>query len=157
MSTITPLLFDTYLTAIKNSRGSKAYRDNFARVDGKKKNITKRGVLSCAYFVSGLLRTFDLIKSLHVTVSGTLHDMERSGWVKIKKPRSGAIIYWEAHLSKPNGLHEHIGFCIDATHAMSNSSSTHVPETHHITYGYKKDVSPRRRILALYWHPKLEC
>lgn len=156
MPHITPLLFDTYLATIKNSRGAKSYRDNFALVDGNKKNITKGGALSCAYFVSGLLRTFTLIKGLHTTVGGTLRDLEQSGWVKIKKPRSGCIIRWEAHLSKPNGLHEHIGFCTDATHAMSNSSRTRVPETHHITYGHKKDGSPRRRILGLYWHPTLD-
>ena len=81
--------------------------------------------------------------------------MEKSGWVKIKKPRAGCIIHWEAKKGS-YGLHEHLGFCLDTTHAISNNSRTRVPEVHHIYYGTKKDGSPRRRILALYGHLKLE-
>ena len=147
MPTIIPLFFDTYLTVIKNSRGAKTYRDSFALVDGKKKNITKNGALSCAFFVSSLLRSFALLHELHTTVSGTLRDMEKSGWVKIKKPRAGCIIHWEAKKGV-NGLHEHLGFCIDATHAISTSSRTRTPEVHPIHY---------RRILALYSHQKLNA
>lgn len=156
MPTITPLLAETYYAMILNSCGSHAYRDLFALVDGEKKNITEHGNLSCAFFVSSLLRSFGLIKDLHSTVRGTLRDMEQSGWHQINTPSPGCIIYWEARKERgAHTAHEHIGFYINEGEAISNVSKRGIIARHHITYGIKKDGSPSRNILAYYTHPLL--
>ena len=92
---IEPILFETYLATIKNSIGSKMFRQIYAKVNGKKKDITKNGELSCAYYTSSLLSIFKLIKDVHATVSGTIKDLEEFGWVEVNKPKIGAILVWE--------------------------------------------------------------
>jgi len=73
------ILVKTYLAAIENSVGSKMFRNLYAKVNGKNKDITENGNLSCALYVSSLLYLFKLIKDIHATVSGTLGDLKRSG------------------------------------------------------------------------------
>jgi len=84
---VNPLFFDSYLSFVEKSVGSKMFQTLWAEVDGKKKDITQRGKLSCATFVSFVLLSFGLIKEKHATVNGTVRDMENSGWRKIRKPR----------------------------------------------------------------------
>ena len=78
---------DTYLALIKNSVNSCAFKDVYGEINNKKKNLTKNGDLSCAYFVSSVLKIFDLIGSLHLTVSGVIKDIEKYGWKKIAKSK----------------------------------------------------------------------
>jgi len=153
---ITPLLFETYISIIKNSVGSKIFQTNVAKVGGKTKDITERGNLSCGFFVTFILKYFDLVKKPHVTVPGTLRDMEESGWGKIKKPRVGCLILWEP-LRVPPGkdAHQHLGFYLGGTKAISNSSSKRVPIMHHWTFG-AKDGKAKRKIEGFYWHKKLD-
>lgn len=119
----------------------------WAEVGGKKKDILAGGELACASFVSGVLLWSGLIKEKHATVTGTLKDMRRSGWKKIKKPREGCILRWEKR--EENGGHEHLGFYMGTTIAISNSKTAKVPVEHHWTY------RGTRKIVAMYWHPRL--
>lgn len=151
---IKPLFFETYLKTIENSPGSKIFQDFLAEVNGKKTNITKNGGKSCAFFVSGIFKMFDLIKNGHVTVKGTLADMKSSGWKKIKYPKKGCILHWEP--KEINGkINEHIGFYIGNKKAVSNGTKNKVITEHHWTYG-KNNGKPNRKIIAMYWHKKLE-
>lgn len=147
------LIFDSYLAAIRNSLGANIFRNLWAKVDGRKKDILEDGDLSCATFVSAILLWFDLIKERHATVSGTLKDMKRAGWQKIKKPKIGAVLHWEKAFID-NAWNEHIGFYIGTGKAISNNFKKKVPILHHWTYGSKNN-KPKRRVLAIYWHPLL--
>lgn len=89
---VEPILIDTYLGAIKNSIGSKMFRNLYAKVDGKKVDITKNGNLSCAVFVSSILFLFKLIKGVHATVNGTIRDLKESGWIETKTPEIGCVL-----------------------------------------------------------------
>lgn len=142
------LLFDSYLAAIKNSVGTRAFQTLWAKVDGEKKDILAGGELSCASFASGVLLWFGLIREKHATVSGTVRDMKNSGWEEIPEPREGCVLHWEK--AKTNGTeNEHLGFYIGNGVAVSNSRAERTPIEHHWTYG------EMRKVVAMYWHPRL--
>jgi len=168
---VVPVLKNSYLRAIRNSIGTKLFRNFYAKVDGKsrrkasrmleiqtlpsaekisaKKDILHDGDLSCAYFVSCVLKIFDLIGKTHLTVEGTEADMKKAGWKIVKVPNKGSVLVWE---KKKFGKeeHSHIGFFIGNGKAISNSAKNKIPVEHSFTFGGK------RRIQAIYWHKKLE-
>ncbi len=152
---VIPIIFDTYIAVIKNSVGSKMFRNFYAKVDGKKTDIMKNGDLSCAWFVSSLLYLFKLIKDAHATVNGTIKDLQQSGWKKIKKPKIGSVIVWEKIDFGNKDFHKHIGFYIGNNKAISTSNSKKgQPIIHHWTYGIKRN-KPVRKVKAIFWHKKL--
>jgi len=151
---VKPLFFDTYITAIENSVGSRSFQTMWAEVDGVTKDIAEQGRKSCALFVSAILVWFGLIKEGHVTVAGLIKDLLFSGWQKIDEPRVGCIIHWEKTLADGE-WNEHTGFYMGDEIAISNSRRETVPIKHHWTYG-EKDGMPVRKVLAMYWHPKLK-
>jgi hypothetical protein len=148
------LFRDTYLAAIKGSVGSKIFQHSFARIKGKKVDILRGGDLSCAYFLTFLLSAAGLVRSVHATVDGAVRDLEHSGWIKIEKPTTGCVVVWEPAVQERGETHKHIGFYMGAGRAISNSSKKKVPVEHHATFGLKKR-KPVRKIIAIYWHPKL--
>lgn len=148
---VVPLIWETYLSVIKNSVGANLFRNFYALVNGEKRDILRNGELSCAFFVSSILRMFGLIKEVHCTVDGTVKDLKKSGWRKIKKPKNGSILVWEA-IKFPDGeVHEHIGFYIGGGRAISNSASMIKPTVHHYTFG-ESGGKPTRKITATFWH-----
>lgn len=146
--------FDTYLATVKNSVGSKLFRNYFAFVNGKKNDIMDNGDLSCAFFVSALLKINNLLPDIHGTVNGTEIEMKKNNWKKIKNPKIGSVLVWQA-LKFKNGGHKHIGFYIGKNKAISNSSRGGYPRIHHWTFG-TKNGEPKRRIEVIYWNKKLE-
>ena len=148
---VIPILFDTYIAVIKNSVGSKIFRNSYAKINDKKTDILQNGNLSCAFFVSSILVLFKLIKEIHSTVNGTVKDLECSDWQKIKKPKIGSIIVWE----KNHNFHKHIGFYIDNNKAISTNQKLKCPAVHHWTYGVKEN-KPIRKIEAIFYNKKLK-
>ena len=146
-SAVKPLLLDSYLSFIKNSIGSNAFRNFYAEVNGKKQDVLKDGVLSCAFFASSVLVIFGFIKKTHRTVSNTLKDLEESGWKKIKKLKPGAVVVWEDIKVSDGNWHSHIGFYLGKGRAVSNNTPTRVPIEHHYTFHGK------RKIVEIYWLP----
>ena len=151
---VKPRFFDTYLETILKSPGARIFQTFWADVDGKKEDLTEAGHRSCAVFVTGILQWFSLIREGHATVSSTLKDMETSGWQKITEPRPGCILHWEPK-EIDGSVNEHIGFYIGDDKAISNDYETRAPAEHHWTYG-KEDGQQSRKIVAMYWHPKLD-
>jgi len=148
-------LFPSYLKMIKNSVGSRVFRNLFYIIKGKGEDALQNGNLSCAYFVSTILRQFDLIKEWRTSVDGLTEEMERCGWKKISKPRKGAVIVWDKiYFSHSEGWHGHIGFYIGGGWTISTSSLRRTPAYRYWqAYGNSKK---RRKIIAIYWHKKLE-
>ncbi len=151
---IEPILKDSYLAFIKNSSGAKSWRNFYAQVDGKKKDVLKNGDLSCAFFVSSVLVIFGLINKKHLTVKSTIEDMEASGWQGIKKPKPGAVLLWEKQKLGKGEEYFHLGFAISAKQAISNRWEHKCSVVHHITYGTKNN-KPVRKIEKIFWHKKL--
>jgi hypothetical protein len=147
------ILLDSYLETIKKSIGAELFQTLWAEVNGRKRDILQKGEKSCAVFVSGILLWFGLISSRHATVKGTVADMKQAGWKKIAKPKIGSVLHWEAEESN-GSVNEHLGFYVGHKQAISTSRTRRVPVLHHWTYGQIKG-KPKRKIIAIYWHPKL--
>lgn len=143
---IIPLVFDNYIAAIKNSAGSKLFRNFYARVGNKKIDIMNNGELSCAFYVSSILFLFGFIKSIHSTVDFVINDLRQSGWKIIKKLKPGSIIIWEKTDFKNSDAHKHIGFYVGEDKAISNDYKYGYPLKHNWTFGNK------RKIEAIFWN-----
>lgn len=144
----------TYLAVIKNSVGSRMFRNFFMELDGEKIDATRDGVVSCAFFVSNVLHMFPamkLIKEPHLTVSATIKDLKASGWQEIAAPRIGAVLVWEPKMIA-GSMNTHIGFYIGDNKAISNFYETGVPDEHHWTYG----MMPGRKVEMILWNDALE-
>jgi hypothetical protein len=146
-------LFASYLSMIAGAVNSRQWRHLYAQVNGRRQDLLGNGRRSCAFFVSGLLTARGLLQSMHATVAGTVQDLEASGWVRIKRPRKGAVLVWEQAAQVGPAVHPHIGFYVGPQRAISNSSKRGVPVRHHWTYGTRANGQPKRRITAIYWHP----
>jgi len=128
---------------LKNSLGTKLFRSVYFFVNNKSTDIYQNGKLSCAFYVSTILKIIGLIENIHATVESTIKDLEKSGWYKIEKPRKGAVLVWE----KRND-HYHLGFYLEKNKAISNFSSKGVPLVH--------KLNNNRKIIAIYFHKDLE-
>jgi hypothetical protein len=149
-------LLKSYLARIQNSVGSKMFRNLYAKVDGKERDILDNGSLSCAIFVSIILQSFELIKKPHATVVELIKDMEVSGWKKSRNLKVGDVLIWEAIDQTGNGVkHLHVGFYVGNDKAISNSTDKRVPVKHHFTFGTKAG-KPKRRIIGIYRHKNLK-
>jgi hypothetical protein len=151
---IMPIISDTYLAVVKNSVGSRIFRNFYVKIGGRKIDITKNGVFSCAWFVSSVLSLFRLIKEPHLTVDSTVKDLKKSGWKRVKKPKIGSILIWEANLGE-DGWHRYIGFYIGNGQAVSNSTKSRKIAGHHWTFGVKNG-KPKRKVEEIFWNPKLD-
>lgn len=134
------MIFDTYIAVIRNSVGSKMFRNFYVKINGKKKDIMRNGDLSCAFFVSSILVLFKLIKDGHGTVNLTAEDMKKSGWKIIKKPKIGSVIIWEKIVFENRESNRHIGFYIGKNMAISTNSETGLIYKHHFTFNNKRKI-----------------
>lgn len=147
------LTYQNYLQMIKASRGSQMFRQLYVLENNKKKDILKNGELSCAYYVSSILKIFDLISQLHVTVKSTIEDMRKSGWRPTKKLKPGNILVWEEKKFPDGTIHQHLGFYLGQDKAISHQHETKMPIIHHFTYGRTKTGQPKRKIIQILTHP----
>lgn len=144
------LLKETYLALIRGSVGSMMFRQCFALLNRRTVDILRRGELSCAFYMTSVLRIAGLIRRVHVTVEGALKDLRQSGWrCQWAQPlRPGAIIVWAAERFA-DGEHRHLGFSLGGNKAVSTSSASGRVAAHDATF------NGRRAIELVYWHPRL--
>ena len=157
-SKIKILTYQNYLAMIKASQGSKMFQWFYVLIDGKKKDVLENGNLSCAYYVSSILKIFDLIFQPHTTVKSTIEDMLKSDWQLTKKLKLGNVLIWQEKKFPNGGIHQHIGFYLGQNKAISNVSSPSTtgvgsfPGIHHFTYGQTKTGQPKRKIIQILTH-----
>jgi hypothetical protein len=151
-------LGQSYLATIRNSVGTQMFRNRYYTVAGQPLDVIDNGDLACALYVSSILKLFDLIPEVHTTVAETIRHMIETGWTEIPEPRDGAVIVWgvKKRDDGTQGSHRHIGFCMGADSAISNSPEERAIAQHHITYGTFPSGEVRRDISAFYWHSKLD-
>lgn len=144
--------YQNYLETIKASEGSKMFRNFYVLNDGKKRDILKNGQLSCARYVSSILRLSNLISETHATISGTIKDMFKNEWEPTKELTSGNVLVWEEKKGVDGILHQHIGFYLNAKKAISHRDEKCLPIIHHYTYGRTKKDEPKRKIIKILTH-----
>lgn len=137
------LLFETYLQTIRNSCGSRLFRNLYVEDDlGEVIDVLENGNLSCAMFVSSILAMFGKINARHGTVSGTIEALPAAGWteVSLDEIQAGDILVWEKGDSPVSADdpyragHSHIGFFMGDQSAISNSSENGFPILHSYNY-----------------------
>jgi len=151
---IKPLPLETLLLMLKKSVGTTLFQTLYMEVRGHKKDVTEKGNLSCAFYVSSVLAIFGLIDRLHSTVSGTEKALIEAGWRKTTVLKPGVILIW-GKAKKSTHDHLHIGFYLNDNKAISNIWQKRVPQKHHFTFG-KEGSDTFRSILAMYYHPSLK-
>ncbi len=144
------------LAYIKASVDSKLFQQFYCSVDGKPLNVLRGGKLSCAFYVTSVLKIFSLIGDIQLTVHRALDDLQASGWYEITTPKPGCIVVWAEEQNRSNtgadykkyyvGKHKHIGFFLGGGKAISNIGEKRVPT-----------ITPLRyRPVAFYlWHDLL--
>ena len=144
--------YQNYLEAIRASRGCKMFRRLYVLENGKKRDVMEKGQLSCAYYVTSILKIFNLISSPHATVKSAAKDMFESRWEENQKLKPGNVLIWEEKIFSNEKTNQHIGFYLGAEKAISNFSERGVPILHHFTYGKNKKGEPKRKIIQILTH-----
>lgn len=120
--------FRTYLSMIEGSVDANIWRHGYSVIDGVETDIMKNGEVSCAFFVSSLLKIFDLVDKYHATVKSTVEDMERNGWDRVEdEPQAGDVILWGPRPGTAD-RNDHLGFYIGDSRVVSNNYVSSKPE-----------------------------
>ena len=142
-------IFKSYIAIIKNSVGTKQYKNFYAVINGKSQDVLKNGRLSCAFYVSNILFGLGLIKRPHMEVGATEKELIASGWEKVTKPKIGTVLVYGLINNKEGKVHPHIGFYIGNNKAICNSAKTGTPKIQHWIFGMKNG-KPVHPIVAMY-------
>lgn len=136
------LQYENYLAMINNSIGSEQYQTLWGMWEnGNKEDLTKGGELSCAVFVTSILKLFDLVDKQKATVKGAVELMKETGWKLVEKQeiKEGDVIVWKRK-TKNDAQHAHIGFYVGNKKAISNSSKLKKVVRHSWDYGGKREI-----------------
>lgn len=137
----------TYLHIIRSSVGTPMFRQCFFNIRGRRSEVLGNGKLACAFFVSSVLKIFDLISELHTTVDETERDLFRNGWQRISRPRVGCIVIYKPQKFPSGEIHRHIGFYIGNGYVVDNNSVRRSPGMRRWNF---------RPVETLLWHRSLE-
>ncbi len=138
------LVYKTYIRIIENSIGTNMFRSSFGVVQDEHVDLTKDGELSCAFFVSSILKLCDYIDTPHLTVRGTVNDLIQNEWKEIETPSVGSVLVWKKFEILPKVFHEHIGFYIGNGKIISNDSRKGYP----IEHNFEKEKDKIDKILS---------
>lgn len=139
----------TFLKMILNSCGSLMWKNNYGLIDNKEIDLVQNGNLSCAFYVSSLLKLFDLISDVHLTVKSTEKELLKNGFKKIpvsKNMPKGTVIIWKKKkelniYTNKKEDHLHIGFYVGNEKAVSMSSFNGFPIIHHYLYNNTRKIA----------------
>lgn len=156
---VEPLIFDTYLAMVRASVGSPLFRTFWCSVNGVRTDVVRGGRLSCAFFVTSILKLFNLVSDVQITNNRAAADLRASGWVTIPRARTGCVVTWAEHDADPRRMRrdagvyqprvKHIGFYIGKQRAVSNGGDeSQAPYEHALTY---------RPVEAYWWHPLFDA
>lgn len=119
---------NNYLAMINGSIGTHMFQHLYVKNQSNEVvDVMLAGELSCAYFVSSILKIFDMIDRPHATVATTIKIMEASGvWVQTDMPTEGDVVVWPENQEG----HSHIGFASYDNRCVSNSWRLKQPVEH---------------------------
>jgi hypothetical protein len=151
------LYFKTYLQLIKNSMGTRMFRNFYIQnSDAIERDAVSDGSDSCAFYVSSVLTIFKKISGVHGTVASTIEDLHQSDWreVEASDKKAGDIPVWE-QVEISGQDFEHIGFYIGGGRAVSTSWTKKVVVEHSADFNSTRAISHAFRCYD--WNePKLQ-
>jgi hypothetical protein len=149
---------------IQSSIGSSLWRHLYiTKEDGTSKDILQDGNVSCAFYVSSLLKHFNLSPATYANVKSLELALLEYGWKEVNRENNiqniplGSLIIWgeKEGIEKKDiygnmvGAHSHIGFYVGEDQAISNMSggfrddnqSAGTPGKHHYTYNNTRPIT----------------
>lgn len=144
--------YKTYLQTIKNSLGSTLFQEFY--ID--EKDILNQGAVGCAYYVSNILKQFNLTPVGRANVDRVVSDLEKKWWTHLPTttpanniPAGSVLVREASHGKTYNKMHKHIWFYIGDEQAISNNSihftgqvdAWYVPVQHHYTYNWQRPLT----------------
>ena len=159
------VLHQRLMLLLRNSVGCRLFQNFLIEEKGEVVDTTKDGLLSCAFFVSAILRMATLDNEMPLVGSVSLsnitlieggednNQLRKNRWFGLEHDNwhglePGTLVFWE----KLYGA-RHCGFIMEQGEnplAISNSSTNGMPILHHPTF------NGRRRIIHAFWHPSFE-
>jgi hypothetical protein len=132
------LYFKTYIQMVRNSVGTAMFRNWYVYApESGEFDAMKDGEDSCAFYVSGLLKIFNKVKSIHGLVGSVVKDLEESGWQKVNEPKAGDVLIWEPQEFEGR-MQNHIGFYVGNGKAVSTSWIKKTVVEHEQNFGEKQ-------------------
>lgn len=151
--------YKTYIQTIKNALGSNMFRSFFIGGKDGSRDILNDWSVSCAYFVSNILKQFNLTSVWRANVGKVIDDLHLK-WrqeIAVLETRNlpdnipvGSVLVWEASYGQTyDKMHQHIGFYVWDGQAISNNSiyftgnveAGQVPVQHHYTYQWQRKLT----------------
>lgn len=140
------------MVLLLNSLGTNQYRAYYLEQDGEAVDVTQDGELSCAFFVSAILRMATLpdepplIESVCLNNEALIEQLVVAGWEEVdlntSPPKPGMVVIYDWQ----DG-HRHSGVVCAPDEVISNSSELRQPDKHHLTF------NGSHGILRVFWHP----
>lgn len=120
------LKYDTYISIIKNSVGSRLFNSFMVRIKdtGAIEDILKDGEYSCAFFVSSVLTLLHAIDKPCTTVSSLERKIEEDNhWFEVTADEiePGDVIFYEDTTFTDGSTDGHVGFVQDEQNVVSNN------------------------------------
>lgn len=149
--------YKSYIDAIKWSVWSQAYRHFWINKWWKDIDILQDGNLSCAYYVSNLLKQFNLIKAWSANTKSTISMLLEKWRYEIdNQTNANDIPIWSVIVRQwwygNDGLHSHIWFFVWDENVISNDSyqqdrsgmdyeePQYCPIVHHYNYRWTRKI-----------------
>ncbi len=131
-----------YLSMIENTVGTTMFQNLWVQDNEKILDATKGGTLSCAVFVSSILKLFDLLSEQKATVDNLIKVMLENGWteIKVNDIQAGDVLVWNKKKDQNGEQHGHIGFYIGNQKAISNSTKLKKIVRHGFDYGGRRKI-----------------
>ncbi len=148
----------TLVYSAKNAAGSKIWAKSFILdSEGDVHDIYENGNLSCAYFISAILKVNDLWQDQCVAnVNSLTAKLPDNGWILIPEARIGSIIIYGESKGRRSWATKHVGIIVGEDEVISNGSShSHTIEAHPVNYMKLQDGTPRK-IEGYWWHKDFE-
>lgn len=149
-------LLESYMAMVEGSVGSAQWRHLYVRREEDALDVIDDGDLACAYYVSSILHTFNLIDGgVHTTVVEIEHDLLQSGWSLVEEPCPGAIVFWGEKMGDDGRVHRHLGICTSDCMAVHHDAKTKSPKREPI-WSLVDHSGNQRPVEKFYFHPLLE-
>lgn len=154
--------YESYLSMIRNSVGSHTWKNLFVyKENGHNIDILQDGNVSCAYYVSSILKQFGYCWASYANVLSLEKHLIEYGRSEQKYFTEDAITPWSVIIREEkkwsekkdiygNSIkgHYHVGFYIWSWMAISNMSdgfaiddvNARTPQEHHITYNWSRPI-----------------
>ncbi|MEY3784276.1 MAG: hypothetical protein RLZZ230_598 [Candidatus Parcubacteria bacterium] len=129
------LKYDTYLSIINNSVGSRLFNSFIvrSRETGDTEDILKDGEYACAFFVSSVLTLVQAIDKPTTTESGLERKLtEDNRWfeVTLEEVEAGDVVFYEDTTLMDGSTETHVGFALDDNQAVSISDKLRLVTKH---------------------------